>query len=172
MARLFHIHHTMTGSRLNQCLFTCPHPAFLSCLWSKTVELSNETHMVGKHLWDLTLNRCKFNYRAKDGDPVEVSRESNCKQEAPSNQVSGAHLIWCKMCHKPLAGSESGRGTKRKKWQCWRQLWWVCLLGQRWLPLPALTSQRCAPCLTRLSSHICQTFSYGLQKSPHNWEAN
>lgn len=46
---------------------------------------------------------------------VSVSLESNCKQAALGNQVSGAHLICHETCHKTLAGSELGRGTKTAK---------------------------------------------------------
>lgn len=56
----------MTGSRLNRCLFTCPHLAFLDVAWSKTVgALQWDSYVEGKKLlWVLSQSRCKFNYCA------------------------------------------------------------------------------------------------------------
>lgn len=51
--------------------------------------------------------------------------------------MSGAHLICLERCHKSLAGSESGRGTKREGWQCWRQILGEHLLVPGTAPTPS-----------------------------------
>lgn len=62
--------------------------------------------------------------------------ESDGKQ-ALGNQVSGAHLICKETCHRSLAGSESGKGTKRQGWQCRGQSLGVCLLVLGTAPTPS-----------------------------------
>lgn len=52
----------MTGSRLNQCLFTCPRPAFFRCCMVKDSRSSTICEGGRKLLWVLSQSRCKFNY--------------------------------------------------------------------------------------------------------------
>lgn len=105
---------------------------------------------------------------------VLVSLESNCKQEALGNQVSGAHLICYKICHKSLAESESGRGTKRENWQCWRQILGVCLLALGTAPSPGSKFPgKNATCLTTLSHLTFVThFPVVCRNRHHNWGVN
>lgn len=151
---------------MNQCLFTCPHPAFRCCMVKDTRSSTMRfTGGGGKLFWVLSQSRCKFNYGTLSlFRLVEVPLESNCKQEALGNQVSGAHLILLGNMSQIPGRKWVGKEQRERADSVKGQLG-VCLLvlGTAPTPAPTLPETALLPGQGPLISHLLYIFLWSAE---------